>query len=97
MRLGTAEETIEWAGSPAQCFERAVAAMADAGSVVEEDESELFIRGTTRYGLQKVRIKIKIDECDAGAVLCLSAFADDVWGRGARVGIRRFLESLGGP
>ncbi len=61
----------------------------------EADSSKMLIRGTTRFGLQKVRLKVHILPDGNGSALTIKALADDVWGKGARKGLERFLNTLG--
>jgi hypothetical protein len=42
-----------------------------------------------------VRLKIQVSQEVGGAVLHVEALADDVWGKGARSGIKKFREALG--
>ncbi len=68
--------------------------MAKAGKVIETDAGAYFIRGTTRYGLQKVRLKVNVEQSGEDSLLNVEALGDDVWGKGARSGIKRFREAL---
>jgi hypothetical protein len=95
MGIGTASETLQLDGvSPADAFEKALRAMSAIGKVTESDVSEGFVRGTTRYGFQKVRLKVHVRPQDAGSVVGVKALADDVWGKGARSGMMRFRDAL---
>ena len=96
MGIGTSTETIELKAIGAEAaFERAVAALERAGKVIETDPDHGFVRATTRYGLQKVRLKIRVSERGGDSLLVIEALADDVWGKGARSGIKRFRDALG--
>jgi hypothetical protein len=97
MGIGAASDTFELKGlSATEAFDRSTAAMAKIGKVKEVDASEFFIRGTTRYGLQKIRLKIRIVQDVEGPRFEVEAFADDVWSKGARKGIKRFRAALEG-
>src|SRR2546423_6453400 len=94
--IGTSSDSVELSGiSGADAFERAATAMARAGKVLETDAGAGFIRGSTRYGLQKVRLKVTIQRSGNDSILNIEALADDVWGKGARSGIKRFRNALG--
>lgn len=94
--IGTSRDSVELSEtSGADAFVRAATAMAHAGKILEADAGAGFLRGTTRYGLQKVRIKVTVQPSGDDSILNIEALADDVWGKGARSGIKRFREALG--
>jgi hypothetical protein len=64
------------------------------GKVKESDDPEWLI-GSTRYGLQRVSIKVHIRKAGEGSELDLEAFADDIWGVGARKGLKKLLKAAG--
>jgi hypothetical protein len=70
--------------------------LASVGKVTEEDETERFLRGSARYGLQKVRLKINVDGDQGGSVVRVRAQGDDLWGKAARTVVRRLSEALEG-
>jgi hypothetical protein len=95
MGIGTSSETIRITGTAAGgAFDRATAAMAKVGKVIEVDPQDRFLRGSTRYGLQKVRLKITIEQDGADSLVTIDALADDVWGKGARSGIEKLRNAL---
>ena len=93
---GFASDTVRVAGTPEQAFDRVHRAMTMIGTVIDEDR-HTFVSGRTRYGLQRVSIKVFISSMngDDQVVLRIEAFADDLWGRGARMGIRKLRRALG--
>lgn len=95
MGIGSAEEEVLLAGYPAQVFMQVKSALEQIGKVMEADQGDLFVRATTRYGLQKVRIKCRILPRGGASALKVEALADDVWGKGAREGIKKFKRALG--
>lgn len=96
MGIGSSSETVELKlVSAEEAFDSAVAALRRAGKVIETDADEGFIRGSTRYGLQRVRLQVHVRQNGDDSVLQVEALADDVWGKGARSGIKRFREELG--
>src|SRR2546427_11595402 len=64
------------------------------GRVTEEDESSMFLRGRTRLRIQRVDIRITIGAAEKGSVGHIESFADDVWGGGARWGIKRLIRAV---
>lgn len=95
MAIGTASEKWDDARLPSATFSALASALQEIGKIKETDEAEGFIRGTTRYGLQRVRLKIHVSSGETGSKVSVEALADDVWGRGARKGIAKLREALG--
>ncbi|MPZ70700.1 MAG: hypothetical protein GEU71_14405 [Actinobacteria bacterium] len=95
MGIGSAEKHLEISQPPDSVFIQARRALEGIGKIKEMDEDALFLRGSTRYGLQKVRLKVFIKADGEGSRLTIKALADDVWGKGARKGCERLLEALG--
>ena len=95
MGIGTAKSELTLSVPPLQAFARVVAAMDSIGDIKERDDDDLFLRGTTRYGLQLIRLKVKIVPEETGALVTVRALGDDIWGKGAREGCRRFLNAMG--
>jgi hypothetical protein len=95
--IGTSTDTIRIAGAtPLDAFDQVMAAMTRVGRVIEVDADEFFVRGTTRYGLQKVRLKVKVEQDGGDSLVKIDALADDIWGKGARSGSKKLREALGG-
>jgi hypothetical protein len=95
MGIGTAEQEVPYGKEPLAAFADVERAMASIGKVKESDRGSMLVRGTTRFGLQKVRLKVKVQEKDGASVLKVKALADDIWGMGARKGTSKLLEALG--
>jgi hypothetical protein len=74
-------------------FELARSCLSEIGKVTEE-EAPGFVRGSTRIVLQKVHLKINIVSDGARSVAKIDGLADDIWGGGARMGIRKLIRSL---
>jgi hypothetical protein len=66
--------------------------MREIGKVTDEDPPK-SLQGTTRFGLQRVRLRVGIAAHGSGASVTIEGLADDVWGVGARRGIKRLLTS----
>jgi hypothetical protein len=94
MGLGTASRELVNSKSPPEAFEDAIQALKSIGRISEVDREEFFLRGDLRYGMQKVRLKIFVSYRESGSKVVVKALADDIWGRGAREGSKRFLEAL---
>jgi len=77
-----------------QAFAAAKAALERTGKITESDPTERFLRGTAKYGLQKVRVKVNVEESDRGSIVRIRAQGDDVWGKGAKKVVERLAEAL---
>lgn len=95
MGIGSAEEVVVVHAPPPIALNQVKAALGVIGKVVEADDADLFVRGSTRYGLQKVRIKCQILPSGESSRVVIKALADDVWGKGAREGIKKMKNALG--
>jgi hypothetical protein len=96
--IGTAQAEKLMTCNAEASFTAARRALDTIGTVTEVDERDLFLRGNTKYGLQKVRLKVFVDPTDANtaSTVRVKALADDIWGKAARKGCERFFEALGG-
>lgn len=96
MGIGTAKAERRVRRGAQETFASAKQALKTIGTVTEVDESELFMRGVTKFGLQRVRLKVFVAPVDGGtaAKVTVKALADDIWGKGARKGCESFLEAL---
>ena len=94
--IGSAEEEVIVHVAPSIALSQAKGALSAIGRVLEADDAAFFVRGSTRYGLQKVRIKCQILPRGESSRIVIKALADDVWGKGARVGIKKMKDALGG-
>jgi hypothetical protein len=94
--IGSNEGDVLLREGPDTAYARVRSALASVGKVTEEDETERFLRGSARYGLQKVRLKINVDGDQGGSVVRVRAQGDDLWGKAARTVVRRLSEALEG-
>jgi hypothetical protein len=92
--LGYREQRVEVPGSTTDAYEWARACLVKVGTLKEEDPAERFLRGSARYGLEKVRLKLTVEEGAAGSSVLIRAQGNDVWGYGARRVIERIEGSL---
>lgn len=95
MGIGSAEKVFLVRAAPVTVYVDVRTAVGKIGNVIESDDSGLFVRGTTRYGLQKVRLKCHVIAEGDSARVVVRAFADDIWSKGAREGIRKLQNQLG--
>jgi hypothetical protein len=73
----------------------AKAAMERVGRVKETDQPAGFLRGSGRYGLQKVRLKVTVSaDGEGGSSVVIRAQGDDVWSAGAKKVIQRLAEAI---
>ena len=92
--LGAGQREVQLTVSSEEAFRRAEAALAALGTVRERDPSSGFIRGTAKYGLQKVRVKVKIESGDRASSISIRTQGDDIWGKGARTVAERIARTL---
>lgn len=93
MAVGKATRELSFEGDKEHIFEEIRSALATIGRVTEVDQPT-FVRGRTRVGLQRVDVRVSIQERGALSVAQIEAFADDVWGAGAKMGIKKLLKAL---
>lgn len=96
MPIGGSERAVGRKELPDQAFTKARAALASVGKVTEDDASEHFLRGTARYGLQKVRVKVNVEDADTGSTVRIRAQGDDVWGKAAKTVVQRLADAMEG-
>ncbi|MBI3648328.1 MAG: hypothetical protein HY240_06230 [Actinobacteria bacterium] len=77
MAVGKATRELSFEGDKEHVFEEIRSALATIGRVTEVDEPT-FVRGRTRVGLQRVDVRVSIQERGAFSVAQIEAFADDV-------------------
>lgn len=94
MGIGTRSRELTYDKEPEATFNDLRRALETVGKVQEADPESFFLRGSTRFGLQKVRLKISIARSDQGSTVSINALADDVWGMGAKKGIERLIRAL---
>jgi len=94
LKWGVANETMILRSDQASAFGRLHRALGRIGEVYEVRSGSL-LRGRTRVGLQRVSLNVSVtsEDGDAQTVL-IEAFADDIWGGGARLGIRKFKRAV---
>lgn len=94
MGIGSKDRELDYGKSPEAAFNDLHRALRSIGKIEEADPEALFLRGTTRFGLQKVRLKMSVAPSDHGSTISIHALADDVWGKGAKKGIDKLIEAL---
>ena len=100
MALGQATQDVTYDKSASETFVDVQKALDMIGKVKNSDNIALTIEGTSRYGLQSVKLKVKVTPQGEASSLAISAFSDDVWAAGAKNGIKRLQEvmaNLGNP
>lgn len=94
MPIGKATQTATYAKPPREAFEDVEAVICQMGSVSKTDPG--VVRGTSKYGLQTVDIRVRVIRENDGSKLEIAARSDDLWAGGARAVIAAFLKSLSG-
>jgi hypothetical protein len=93
--IGGKEDEVALDEQPDAAYARVRSALASIGKLTEEDSTERFLRGTARYGLQKVRLKVHVESNGAASVVRIRAQGDDLWGKAAKTVTRRLADALG--
>jgi hypothetical protein len=92
--LGTDEETLKFEESPDVVVSEIHAALSSIGTVVAFDPEARFLRGRTRFGLQRVWLEILVHDEGDGSVAGVRSAADDIWGAGARRAVKKLLKAI---
>jgi hypothetical protein len=71
------------------------AAFERAGKLLDVSTVTRTVTGRVKYGLQRVKLRVAVHDGDAtSCTLEIQAFADDIWGGGARKGTDRLIAAL---
>lgn len=69
-------------------------ALSTIGEVKNADETTLTIAATGKYGLQRVRLKVKIAPQGKTSTVSISGFSEDIGAGGAKKVIGRLLDEM---
>jgi len=94
MALGQATQDATYDKPTEEAFADVQKALNMIGQVKNADKVTLTVEGTSRYGLQTVKLKVKITAQGDISALSIRGFSDDVWAAGAKNCIERLLEAL---
>lgn len=97
MALGKASQVITSDKSVPELFAVVERAMGMIGKVTEADPQAGRLRGSTKYGLQKVKLDLELVPTETGTQMTVNGKSDDVAGGGAAAGIARLLEVIDSP
>jgi hypothetical protein len=92
--LGEATKEVEYDKPPLQTLGDLQSALSKIGQVSGVDEQEMTVQGTSRYGLQKVRMRLIVTPNGNGSKITAVSLSDDVWAAGAKNCNRRLFEAL---
>ncbi len=95
MPIGGNSRDLELATTADDAFSRTEAALARVGKVKDVDPSERRIKGSIRYGLQKVLVKAEVQANGDVSTVILKAQGDDIWGVGAKKVLQKWVETIG--
>lgn len=96
MTIGGSERTVTIQHQPTEALNMVRRAFEDIGKVKSVEDDKMLVRGSTRYGLQKVRLKASVAPDPAGSVVTVKAQGDDVWGKAAKSAVQRLADALEG-
>ncbi|MBN1175336.1 hypothetical protein JXA48_01705 [Candidatus Woesearchaeota archaeon] len=75
-------------------FDIVVAVAESIGKDVESNKTLKSLKFKTKYGLQRVPVRIDLRPNDSGTDINITASSDDIWGGGARKCIDKFVDEL---
>jgi len=94
MALGQSTQDATYNKPVNEAFADVQEALSIIGEVKNADKVALTVEGTSRYGFQSVKLKVKITPQGDISALSISGFSDDVWAAGAKNCTKRLLEAL---
>lgn len=94
MPIGGAAHAFEIGASVGEAFVFAERALKQVGKVKEADAAEHRVKGSIRYGLQKILVKAHVEQRGNASMVVLRAQGDDLWGAGARKVLGRWEDAL---
>ncbi|OGO04162.1 MAG: hypothetical protein A2Y60_02970 [Chloroflexi bacterium RBG_13_54_9] len=94
MAPGQATQDMTYDKPADETFADVQKALGTMGKVRNADIAALTIEGSSRYGLQSVKLKVNITPQGETSAISISAFSDDVWAAGAKNGIKRLQEAM---
>lgn len=95
MPLGQTTRDTTYSKYAEETFGDVQKALSMIGRVEKADQATLTIEGTSRYGLQSVKLKVKITPRGETSDVTLVGFSDDIRAVGAKKCIERLLETMG--
>lgn len=96
MPLGGSKKEVTLRKPAAEALDHVKEAFESVGKLKSVEDEKLLVRGTTRYGLQKVHLKASITSSSDGSVVSIKAQGDDVWGKAARTAVEKLADALAG-
>ncbi len=78
MALGQTTRDITYSKSADEAFVNVQKAPSMIGKVKNMDETTLTIEGTSKYGFQSVKLKVKITLQEKTSTFSISGFSDDI-------------------
>ena len=66
----------------------------NVGELIEANKKTKTLVAKTKYGFQRVRIRISLIPENEGVKINFNGFGDDIWGGGARKGIDRIISEF---
>lgn len=95
MGLGQASRELYVDLPPVAALQVVRAAAADIGRLLELNDAVGTALVRTRYGFQRVKLRISVVPSGAGSKIRVEGAGDDVWGAGARKGTDKLVTALG--
>jgi hypothetical protein len=91
----TKSNDLEISCSLDKAFEQVKLSLNRIGHVGQENRAQQFIKGTIRYGLQSVKIRVSLIEREANkTTVVIQATSDDIWGAAAQNATKRVVETI---
>ena len=96
MPVGGSSRDVELRTTADDALSRTEAGLAQVGKVKDVNRSERRVKGSIRYGLQKILVKAHVQANGDASTARLKAQGDDVWGVGAKKVLQKWADAIGG-
>ncbi len=94
--VGTSTRTVDYAKRAEEAFEDLQRAFSRIGRITESSPATLSLTGTTRYGLQRVKLRVSAHRRDStSCTIEIGGAGDDIWGGAARKASDKLVRVLG--
>jgi len=95
MSPGESSQELAYHKSAPDAFGDAQKALSMIGEMKKSDPVALSIEGTSKYGLQNVRLIVRVTPQGNESSILIRGFSDDIWASGAKNCISRLQEAMG--
>ena len=94
MPIGGSNFETALALSPEAALDLLARTLQDIGKLKDVDASAGRVKGSIRYGLQRVLVKADVEQVGDGVQVIFGAQGDDIWGAAAKKVLRRWVDAV---